>query len=418
MTKTSCINLVDLAGSERQAEAGTEGDRLKEGIVINQSLSTLGRCIKALADQQKGKSKAGTQIPFRDSILTSLLKNALGGNSKTVMIAALSPADINYEETLSTLRFADRAKSIKTTAVVNESATDRLIRELREENQRLTSMLGANGGINNIEEVEVLRQQLEQNKKEMVILQQTWQQRLAEENSLGTKDKSNIDAQRKTVPHLWNLNEDPALTNVLVYFLKTGESKVGNSKAKPPADIVLNGLSIQPQHAIISNEENRRILIKPIASAKVLVNGAELKKEQELYHNDRILFGTNHLFILAHPVNLEERKNKEQTVESITYDMAQSEIAETTGLMSLARKVSNGLRTKEDFLLEEELVRVLPQIYQANAISEELKKAITFEIVLVAPQTRGLTAGSTEAVQQPGKPGKVGKKLRLETLKS
>ena len=88
----------------------------------------------ALADKAEGKS---TVVPFRDSKLTMLLKNALGGNSKTIMIAALSPAAINYDETLSTLRFADRAKTIKTRAVVNESPTEKLIRELREEIERL-----------------------------------------------------------------------------------------------------------------------------------------------------------------------------------------------------------------------------------------------------------------------------------------
>uniref|UniRef100_H2YJV5 Kinesin motor domain-containing protein n=1 Tax=Ciona savignyi TaxID=51511 RepID=H2YJV5_CIOSA len=134
MTKTSIINLVDLAGSERADSTGATGDRLKEGSMINKSLLCLGNCIKALADIQDGKH---INVPFRDSILTRLLKNALGGNSKTIMIAALSPADINYEETLSTLRFADRAKSIKTKAVVNESPTDKLIREMKGEIKRL-----------------------------------------------------------------------------------------------------------------------------------------------------------------------------------------------------------------------------------------------------------------------------------------
>ena len=134
MTKSSQIALVDLAGSERADSTGATGDRLKEGSAINQSLSILGNCIKALADSAEGKR---TVVPFRDSKLTMLLKNALGGNSKTVMIAALSPAAINYDETLSTLRFADRAKAIKTRAVVNESPTEKLIRELREEIEKL-----------------------------------------------------------------------------------------------------------------------------------------------------------------------------------------------------------------------------------------------------------------------------------------
>nr|KAG5700039.1 hypothetical protein BaRGS_028276 [Batillaria attramentaria] len=124
-TKSAVINLVDLAGSERADSTGATGDRLKEGAAINQSLSCLGNCISALAEKSSGKN---VKVPFRDSSLTKLLKNALGGNSKTIMIAALSPADINYEETLSTLRYADRAKQIKTKASVNEDPTDKLIR--------------------------------------------------------------------------------------------------------------------------------------------------------------------------------------------------------------------------------------------------------------------------------------------------
>uniref|UniRef100_A0A7I4YDT7 Kinesin-like protein n=1 Tax=Haemonchus contortus TaxID=6289 RepID=A0A7I4YDT7_HAECO len=178
-TKKSEINLVDLAGSERQRDAGTEGDRMKEGIVINQSLSTLGRVIKALHEQQSSKGKK-IQIPYRDSVLTCLLKNALGGNSKTIMIAAISPADINYDETLSTLRFADRAKAIKTNAIVNENQTERLLRELREENERLQKQLKGGGGGTN-EEIESLRRQLEQNQKEMSELEKTWQEKVAEE---------------------------------------------------------------------------------------------------------------------------------------------------------------------------------------------------------------------------------------------
>merc|ERR1712012_587221 len=139
--KTAVVNLVDLAGSERVESTGATGDRLKEGAGINMSLSSLGNVIKALAEQSEGKNP---RIPYRDSALTKLLANALGGTSKTIMIAALSPADINYEETLSTLRYADRAKQIKTKATVNEDPTDKLIRELKEQNEKLKAMLGGN----------------------------------------------------------------------------------------------------------------------------------------------------------------------------------------------------------------------------------------------------------------------------------
>jgi len=116
----SVINLVDLAGSEKAGQTGATGDRLKEGCAINKSLTVLGQCISILADKANGKEKK-TVVPYRDSALTRILQNALGGNSKTIMICALSPASINYEETLGTLRYADRAKKILNKAVVNES---------------------------------------------------------------------------------------------------------------------------------------------------------------------------------------------------------------------------------------------------------------------------------------------------------
>lgn len=143
--KFSVINLVDLAGSEKAEQTGATGDRLKEGCAINKSLTCLGNVISVLADKAMGKGKQ-LVVPYRDSALTRMLQNALGGNSKTIMICALSPADTNYEETLSTLRYADRAKKIQNKAVVNESPQDKLIRELKEENERLKKELAGKGG--------------------------------------------------------------------------------------------------------------------------------------------------------------------------------------------------------------------------------------------------------------------------------
>lgn len=118
--KLSVIHLVDLAGSEKVGKTGATGDRLKEAAGINKSLSVLGLVISTLADKAMGKGK-GIVVPYRDSCLTRILQNALGGNSKTLMICAISPATDNYEETLSTLRYADQAKKIQNKAVVNES---------------------------------------------------------------------------------------------------------------------------------------------------------------------------------------------------------------------------------------------------------------------------------------------------------
>ncbi|KAL0597364.1 Kinesin-like protein KIF1C, partial [Plecturocebus cupreus] len=154
VTEVSKISLVDLAGSERADSSGARGMRLKEGANINKSLTTLGKVISALADMQSKKRKSDF-IPYRDSVLTWLLKENLakafpcipfiGGNSRTAMIAALSPADINYEETLSTLRYADRTKQIRCNAIINEDPNARLIRELQEEVARLRELLMAQG---------------------------------------------------------------------------------------------------------------------------------------------------------------------------------------------------------------------------------------------------------------------------------
>lgn len=129
------LNLVDLAGSERQGKTGATGDRLKEATKINLSLSALGNVISALVD---GKS---THIPYRDSKLTRLLQDSLGGNTKTLMVACLSPADNNYEETLSTLRYANRAKNIKNKPKINEDPKDALLREYQDEIKKLKAML-------------------------------------------------------------------------------------------------------------------------------------------------------------------------------------------------------------------------------------------------------------------------------------
>ena len=134
------LNLVDLAGSERQAKTGATGERLKEATKINLSLSALGNVISALVDAKS------THIPYRDSKLTRLLQDSLGGNSKTVMVANIGPASYNYDETLSTLRYASRAKQIKNKPKINEDPKDALLREYQEEIARLKAHLVEKGG--------------------------------------------------------------------------------------------------------------------------------------------------------------------------------------------------------------------------------------------------------------------------------
>ncbi|XP_034432696.1 kinesin family member 3Cb [Hippoglossus hippoglossus] len=133
------LNMVDLAGSERQSKTGAKGKRLKEAAKINLSLSALGNVITALVD---GKS---THIPYRDSKLTRLLQDSLGGNAKTVMIATVGPSHKNFEESLATLRYASRAKNIKNKPRINEDPKDALLREFQEEIARLKAQLEKQG---------------------------------------------------------------------------------------------------------------------------------------------------------------------------------------------------------------------------------------------------------------------------------
>eukprot|EP00053_Salpingoeca_punica_P020012 m.205913 g.205913 ORF g.205913 m.205913 type:complete len:1651 (-) comp17770_c0_seq1:288-5240(-) len=315
--KVSRLSLVDLAGSERSSKTGASGARLKEGANINQSLTTLGMCIAALADMSGGKHhKKGAQaqsfIPYRDSVLTWLLKDSLGGNSKTVMIATISPALDNFEETLSTLRYADRAKRIVNHAEVNEDPTQRLIRELREEVEKLRSQLGVGGeGVPGAyrtpeqenEETQKLRDQLRSSEALMKEMSMTWEEKLqATEKNLSQRQKQleelGISVQAGGIAvdnkrfYLVNLNEDPALSEMLVYYLKEHVTHIGSSKSQ---DIVLSGLGVGEEHAQLLIEDND-VFVVPLAGKETFVNGQHISEKTLLYNGSRLALGSNHIF--------------------------------------------------------------------------------------------------------------------------
>jgi len=143
--KVGKLNMVDLAGSERQKKTKSTGDRLDEAKAINLSLSALGNCIKALVNPN------ATYVPYRDSKLTRLLKDSLGGNTKTTMIANIGPSKTNLDETMSTLRYANRAKDIKNKPKINEDPKDSMIKTAQKEIERLRIQLEASGGRRKIE---------------------------------------------------------------------------------------------------------------------------------------------------------------------------------------------------------------------------------------------------------------------------
>ncbi|GAV81343.1 Kinesin domain-containing protein [Cephalotus follicularis] len=152
------LHLVDLAGSERAKRTGSDGLRFKEGVHINRGLLALGNVISALGDEKKRKE--GVHVPYRDSKLTRLLQDSLGGNSRTVMIACISPADINAEETLNTLKYANRARNIQNKPVVNRDPMSSEMLKMRQQLEFLQAELYARGGGSSSDEVQVLKERI------------------------------------------------------------------------------------------------------------------------------------------------------------------------------------------------------------------------------------------------------------------
>ncbi|PNS18184.1 Kinesin-like protein unc-104 [Sphaceloma murrayae] len=339
--KVAKISLVDLAGSERATSTGATGARLKEGAEINRSLSTLGRVIAALADLSTGKKRAGSMVPYRDSVLTWLLKDSLGGNSLTAMIAAISPADINFEETLSTLRYADSAKRIKNHAVVNEDPNARMIRELKEELAQLRSKLGGGGGgeggivqeqypagtpldqqfvsiaqadgsMKKVSKAEIA-EQLSQSEKLYQDLNQTWEQKLQKTEQVHKEREAALEelgisiekgfvglSTPKRMPHLVNLSDDPLLAECLVYNLKPGTTTVGNVDTAQSADIRLNGSKILHDHCTFENVDGV-VTVVPKDNAPVMVNGIRIEQPKRLRSGYRVILGDFHIFRFNHP---------------------------------------------------------------------------------------------------------------------
>ncbi|KAJ2083397.1 hypothetical protein H4R24_000874 [Coemansia sp. RSA 988] len=330
--RVSRISLVDLAGSERAGATMATGARLREGARINQSLAALGKVISALADQGRrppapsSSSQASSMpfVPYRDSVLTWLLKDSLGGNSRTFMIATVSPTD--YGETLSTLRYASRARHIVNVATVNEDATAKLVRQLREEITELQRQLrkraapsttassstsgGGTGGGGELED------QLAADEKLIAELNQSWEEKLqrtqtlqlAREQALAAMGISvDTDGQGqgvglhapRDIPHLVNLSEDPLMSECLVYNLKSGATVVGDDDS---ADIRLGG-GVAQHHCVF--QYNGDLIVRPIANSPVMVNGRRIAGPKRLRSGYRIVIGA-YVFRLNHPLQARE----------------------------------------------------------------------------------------------------------------
>ncbi|XP_071566031.1 kinesin-like protein unc-104 isoform X9 [Temnothorax nylanderi] len=426
--KVSKISLVDLAGSERADSTGAKGTRLKEGANINKSLTTLGKVISALAEIATKKKKKADFIPYRDSVLTWLLRENLGGNSKTAMIAAVSPADINYDETLSTLRYADRAKQIVCKAVVNEDANARLIRELKEEIQKLRELLkqegidvqeGPDGKVTyekkeprdeiirtnkrNEEDTKETRarisshttstiaeeavEQLQASEKLIAELNETWEEKLKRTESIRLQREAvfaemgvavkedgvtvGVFSPKKT-PHLVNLNEDPLMSECLIYYIKDGFTRIGSAEAHVPQDIQLCGPHILREHCVFENHEGIITLI-PKNGALIYVNGREVTEPLILTTGSRVILGKSHVFRFNHPDQVRERIANGSPAETpgnneplADWNFAQVELLEKQGIDLKVEMEKRLLVLEEQFRKEKE---------EADQLFEEQRKS-------------------------------------------
>uniref|UniRef100_A0A7N6BU43 plus-end-directed kinesin ATPase n=1 Tax=Anabas testudineus TaxID=64144 RepID=A0A7N6BU43_ANATE len=386
--KVSKISLVDLAGSERADSTGAKGTRLKEGANINKSLTTLGKVISALAEvvsvfMFSKKKKKTDFIPYRDSVLTWLLRENLGGNSRTAMVAALSPADINYDETLSTLRYADRAKNIKCNAVINEDPNNKLVRELKDEVSRLKELLRAQGlgdildtspssgslcsqgGLQSVTSIqerimstpggEEAIERLKESEKIIAELNETWEEKLRKTEAIRMEREAllaemgvairedggtlGVFSPKKT-PHLVNLNEDPLMSECLLYYIKDGITRVGQADAERRQDIVLSGAHIKEEHCIFRSERNANgdviVMLVPCDGSETYVNGKRVEDAIQLRSGNRIIMGKNHVFRFNHPEQARAEREKtpsaETPVEPVDWTFAQRELLEKQGI--------------------------------------------------------------------------------------
>ncbi|XP_015767511.1 PREDICTED: kinesin-like protein KIF16B [Acropora digitifera] len=269
----SKIHLVDLAGSERANSTGATGNRLKEGANINKSLVTLGTVISALG-------------------LTELMLNT---NQVIIFyfycyISAISPADVNYSETLSTLRYANRAKNIINKPTVNEDPNVKLIRELRAEIDRLKELLQAHGqdgisGLGVAEETK-MTERLHQNEARVEELTKNWTskwretQKIIEERALGFRYEGAGIKMESELPHLVCIDDDVLSTGVTLYHLKDGMTYIGKEDVNFNPDIVLSGPGIEAEHCIMESIEGT-VVLHPIAPL-CQVNGLPVGKAQRI----------------------------------------------------------------------------------------------------------------------------------------
>uniref|UniRef100_A0A3P9C881 Kinesin-like protein KIF16B n=2 Tax=Haplochromini TaxID=319058 RepID=A0A3P9C881_9CICH len=373
----SKIHLVDLAGSERADATGATGVRLKEGGNINKSLVTLGNVISALADMSQGGvntnlKKKSVFVPYRDSVLTWLLKDSLGGNSKTIMIATISPADVNYGETLSTLRYANRAKNIINKPTINEDANVRLIRELRAEIARLKALLVQGNQIALLDSPTALsmEEKLHQNEARVS---------LTPGPTNGTRLKTSsrkegigvvLDSE---LPHLIGIDDDLLSTGIILYHLKEGRTYVGREDASTEQDIILHGLDLESEHCMFENQ-NGTVTLVPLAGAQCSVNGVQVTAPSQLNQGAVILLGRTNMFRFNHPKEAAKLREKRKSGLLSTFSLSMTDLSKSCENLSTVMLYNPGLefeRQQREELEKLEMKRRLIKEMEAKQQSEK-----------------------------------------------
>jgi len=320
----SKINLVDLAGSERISKSGASGIRLKEGGNINKSLTTLGLVISALAENSSRKSSEGkiprktSFVPYRDSILTWLLKDSIGGNSKTIMIATVSPASHHYGETLSTLRYASRARKIVNKPIINEDPNVKTIRELRSEIEKLRKQLHLNKGQDQSGLVsQKVEAKLKENEEKVDKLTKHWLNKITEGQQIFKEKCMSLSQQgQQTVltsskPHLVGLEVDPLSTDIVIYHLEEGKTIIGSSDLSDEQGIALEGSGIEQEHCDL-HVSSERIILHPIAGA-TYINNQLAVQDWELRQGDILQFGHYWKFRFHNPMEAAMLREKRRS---------------------------------------------------------------------------------------------------------
>ncbi|XP_064122517.1 kinesin-like protein KIF14 [Macrobrachium nipponense] len=431
-SKASVINLVDLAGSERLAASQSQGDRLKEGVCINKSLLTLGKVITALAESA---GRRRTFIPYRESVLTYLLKESLGGNSRTAMIATISPCKSHLDESLSTLRYAQQARKIVNHNYVNEDPTAMLIRSLKEEVERLRrqqllkspSMLfdselvecgnksETDDGVDEEKEKALLEkenkirekeqeknQAIKEKEAEIALLREQLrsQQLLSERNrNLEQRLRENEARQQEVLeyqllqgisgkddkgPQLVNLCEDPQLSETLSYNLKDGVTTIGQSLC----DLMLRGLHGEDIHCTIV-KEGERLTLHPRIDSETYVNGQLIMSPVQLKHGDRVILAGIYYFRLNDPKP--GMNSEEQTLSSMDFITSQEELLreQEKRLKGEADKAlaASKAELKMEMCLQRD--KLLQDIYEA---SSKLIVNRAFQLIIVVIMGGGIAS--------------------------